>query len=75
MLKPEDKIHIQNLLKALKKAKFDDFLGIEALALAKSYEWLNSLTKLIDEQESLKTIKPVEMPQVEIKEEKKKAKK
>lgn len=44
-LEQNEKLEVQNLIKMLKRAKFDDFQGLEALALARAHEWLQSLLK------------------------------
>jgi len=43
MLNDKEKLEIQNLLKLIRRAKYDDFQGLEALALARAYHWLESL--------------------------------
>lgn len=48
------KIDIENVLKLLRRAKFDDLQGIEALAMARAYAWLESL--LIEKPAPVPTI-------------------
>lgn len=38
-----EKLEVQNLLKMIRRASFDKFQGMEALALARAYSWLESL--------------------------------
>lgn len=42
-LQANEKVEVENLLKLIRRAKFDDFAGLEALALARAYSWLNTL--------------------------------
>lgn len=43
MLNDKEKLHINNLLKMIRRSKFDDLQGLEALALAGAYHWLESV--------------------------------
>lgn len=51
----KEKLEVENLLKLIKRAYFKEFLGVEALALARAHVWLESLIKE-DETKELKTI-------------------
>lgn len=43
MLNEKEKLEVQNLLKLIRRAEFKEFQGVEALALARAYHWLESL--------------------------------
>lgn len=60
----KEKLEVQNLIKLIKRAKFDDFQGIEALALARAYHWLNSL--LIIVPPAAAPLIPIEDKKIEI---------
>lgn len=42
-LNDKEKIEVQNLLKVIRRASFKEMEGLEALALARAYHWLESL--------------------------------
>lgn len=44
-----DLAHVENLVKALKKAKYDSLEGMEVLALAATMTWVSNLDKSIRE--------------------------
>ena len=44
---PLDYQRVQNLIFALKKAKFDDMVGVELLAFAQMFQWVNVLAENI----------------------------
>lgn len=43
MLNNKEKVEVQNLLKVIRRASFKEMEGLEALALARAYHWLESL--------------------------------
>jgi len=45
-----DLIQVENLIKALRKAKFDSLEGMEVLAMAQMFEWSGGLLKRIQEE-------------------------
>lgn len=47
-LKDIEKIDLQNLMKLIRRAKFDDFTGLEALALTRAYNFIDNLIKISD---------------------------
>lgn len=61
----QDLAQVENLIKALNKAKFSEIEGLEVLAMAKMYDWVGGLSLRIQED-----LKP--KPEVPVVEEKKK---
>lgn len=45
MLNDKEKLEVNNLLKLIRRSTFKEFEGVEALALARAYHWLESLLK------------------------------
>lgn len=43
-------VNAENLLKIIRRSKFDDLTGLEALALARSHDWLVDLVKKLKEE-------------------------
>ena len=61
-LTDKDKLEIKNILLALKKAKFDDFTGLEALAFARAFWFLNDLLVVREHSTPEKEDTPKQMP-------------
>ncbi len=59
----QDKIEIENLLKIIRRAKFDDFTGLEAMALTRAYHWLQS--KLHEPKQEIAAPLPEKLEQKE----------
>ena len=43
-----DKVAAQNLVKLLRRAKFDEVAGMEVLAFGQCYDWLGSILRRIE---------------------------
>jgi len=41
----KEKLEVQNLLKLIRRSKFSEMEGLEALALARAYHWLEFILK------------------------------
>lgn len=54
----KEKVEVQNLLKIIRRSNFKDMQGLEALALARAYAWLDSL--LVEEPKPLPAMLPIE---------------
>jgi len=61
-LKDNEKVEVQNLLKLIRRAKFDDFQGLEALALSRAYTWLENVLKENSVPQVVKTTPKVVEP-------------
>lgn len=57
-LNDKEKLEVTNLLKLIRRSEFKEFQGLEALALARAYHWLESLLVVppTPSPESLKSI-------------------
>ena len=53
---------VNNLIIALRKAKFDDMIGEECLAFAQTFQWVNALAAYI--QKEVSTPEPIVNPQI-----------
>ena len=71
-----DLAHVENLVKALKKAKYDSLEGMEVLALAATMSWVSNLDKVIREdlqKQEVEAAKPKVVEPVKVAKPKKKA--
>lgn len=55
----KDKLYVDNLIRALRKAKFEDLVGEEILALAEAWRWLGQLGLTLDKEEELPAIQVI----------------
>ena len=60
MLNQKEIGHFENILRAIKKAKYDDMLGLEVLALAQAFSFLSDFVK--KEKEELQKPKIIDEP-------------
>lgn len=45
-----DLLHVDNLIRVIKKASFKEFDGLEALALASAFKWLNEQKSRLEQE-------------------------
>lgn len=41
----QEAVEVKNLMKIIRRASFENFQGLEALALSRAYSWLDSLVR------------------------------